>query len=114
MLIIIARFEFSEASRSRVLAIVRNMDAETAKEAGCLFYKHAIDIDNSNRIILSEIWTDAARLLAHFHSLHFRTFRAAVAELGIRSTLDQFNGIETKADAPENWRSLLRKSLANE
>jgi quinol monooxygenase YgiN len=107
MIIVIARFALSSASRDRLLEMVRGMDMDTAHESGCVLYRHALDVFDPNRLILSEIWTDAAALQAHFCSPHFRAFRAAARQLGVRSEVVQFDGSEVAATDSHHWKRLL-------
>jgi quinol monooxygenase YgiN len=85
MIVLVASFEFPAASRARVLELARHMNIETNAEAGWLHYRHALDVSDPQRLILSEVWRDSDALSAHFRSPHFRAFRGAARELGIRS-----------------------------
>ena len=113
MIVIIAQFEFSATARDRVLDITRYMDKNTANEPGCVLYKHSIDVENDNRVFLSEIWTDTEALRAHFASPHFQAFRAAVDGLGIEAKVTQFSGIETAETDSFYWLTLLRESTVH-
>jgi quinol monooxygenase YgiN len=84
------------------------MDADTARESGCVLYRHAVDVSDPNRVLLSEIWSDAAALRAHFKSAHFRAFREEARGLGVRSRVVQLQGSEVGANDPGHWQTLLR------
>jgi quinol monooxygenase YgiN len=106
MIIVIAQFEFPAASGEAVRQVVRDMDAETAKEEGCIYYRHAVDVCEPNRIVLSEVWAHAAALKAHFGSAHFAAFRVASRQLGIRAKVQQFEASEIDRSAPSYWKTL--------
>lgn len=108
MILIVAQFDFPPASSERILAFARDMDRKTNEEDGCIHYRHARDVSNDNRLILSEVWRDADALSAHFRSEHFRGFFAAGRELGIQSTLLQLSGEEVEDSDAHHWRTLLR------
>jgi len=110
MIILIAQFEFPAAARDRVLEIGRHMDLETAREPACIMYRHAVDVSDPNRVILSETWPDASALKAHFRSSHFRAFRAAVPQLAVRSKVVQFEGTAVAATDSTHWKSLVAAS----
>jgi quinol monooxygenase YgiN len=110
MIVIIAQFEFPPNAREGVLEIARMMDAKTATEPGCVHYRHAADVADANRLVLSEIWRSADDLGLHFRSEHFRAFQKAARELGVRSKVMQFDGDETARSDPHYWRSLLSAS----
>ena len=106
MIVIIAQFEFPAAAGEAVRQVMRDMDAETAKEPGCIYYRHAVDVSEPNRVVLSEVWTDAAALQAHFGSGHFAAFRAASRELDIRAKVQQFEASGIDRSAPSYWKTL--------
>lgn len=108
MVVIVAQFDFPAAARERMLAIAREMDRKTNEEDGCVHYRHARDVTDENRLVLSEVWRDAEALSAHFRSEHFRAFLAVGRELGIQSTLLQFAGEEIDQSDARYWRTLLR------
>lgn len=93
-----------------MLELARTMDSETSKEEGCVYYKHAIDVDNDCRFILSEIWVSAAALKNHFRSAHFSAFRADGKNLGLQSKVVEFNATEMSEVHPEYWKTLLHTS----
>jgi quinol monooxygenase YgiN len=107
MIVIIAQFEFLPETREAMTEIARMMDAQTPMEAGCIHYRHASDVSDPNRLILSEVWRSADDLREHFRSEHFRTFQKTASTLGVRSRVMQVAGAETERSAPDHWRSLL-------
>ena len=90
-----------------MVEVARMMDARTALEPGCIHYRHAVDVADPNRIVLSEIWRGADDLALHFQSEYFRAFQKVAVELGVRSKVLQFAGLQTERSDPSHWRSLL-------
>jgi quinol monooxygenase YgiN len=107
MIVLVATFDFPSSSNARVLELARQMDVETNAEPGCLHYRHALDVSDPQRLILSEVWRDADALRAHFRSPHFAAFRHKARELGIRSRVIQYEASEVAADSSEYWKALL-------
>jgi quinol monooxygenase YgiN len=109
LLILIARFEVPAESLPEALQVVAEMDRESASENGCLYYRHAQDVSDPKRLILSEVWTAQDALRAHFRSPHFVAFRAAARRLGIRSEVDQFTCRRVASNEGSHWKTLLRE-----
>ena len=58
MIVIIAELTLSEAARARMLPVLRTLDRETQREAGCLFFRNAIDVSQPDTVVLTEVWQD--------------------------------------------------------
>jgi quinol monooxygenase YgiN len=107
MIVIIAEHTLPEPARARVLPALHTLDQETQREAGCLFFRHALDVSRPDTVVLTEVWQDAATLLGHFRMPHFTAFRQLARELGVRTRLRQFRAHETAREDAEHTRSLL-------
>jgi quinol monooxygenase YgiN len=70
-----------ESLKPHMLAMI---DASRA-EAGCLAYAYAVDIGNPLIVRVHEEWIDRAALERHFETPHLKTWRAALARIGIES-----------------------------
>ena len=110
MIVIVAQFEFPAESADALVEMVREMDTRTAQEPGCIHYRHAVDVSNDRRLILSEVWSDVDALERHFRSAHFRKFRAVARELGVRTELQQFRADPVSPEHEHHVRALLRKA----
>jgi quinol monooxygenase YgiN len=56
--------------------------AATRKEAGCLVYAYAIDVEDPGLIRVFEQWRDQACLDAHFQTDHMRAWQTVRAAHG--------------------------------
>jgi quinol monooxygenase YgiN len=112
LIVVVVELEFPAEARDQVLEVARALDVETNREPGCLHYRHAADLSRENALVLSEIWSDAEALLAHFRAPHFLAFRAAAAALGIRATIRQMDAEDVPSAEARHWKALLRASEA--
>lgn len=110
MITIIAEFSCPPKERERVLTLLRDLDAATALEPGCIYYRHAVDVSTPEQIVLSEIWEDDHSLLAHFRSPHFRAFRRMAIEIGMRSHIRQLDAEAIAKTDPRSVRALIARS----
>ncbi len=68
----------SEAEIASILEAGNEMVTQTLKETGCVDYCFAIDIGNSCRIRLFEVWINQAALDAHMQTPHMAVFMGAI------------------------------------
>lgn len=84
MLIVTGTFEVApdrvEAAQTAMMAMMQ----ATRAEAGCLTYEFCQGIGAPYRFRVYEEWADAAALDAHRATPHMATYRAAMAETGVR------------------------------
>lgn len=84
MLIVTGTFEVApdrvEAAASAMTAMMQATRAET----GCLTYEFTQAIGAPQRLRVYEEWADAAALDAHRDTPHMATYRAAMAQNGVR------------------------------
>lgn len=64
-LAILVEFEPEPQKRTEFLALLRRDAAQTLRDDGCLRMEVLTACDASGRIVLSELWRDAAALEAH-------------------------------------------------
>lgn len=67
-----------EALRPTAVATV----AATRKEAGCILYSYAFDIEDKGLLRIFEQWESRAHLDAHFKQPHMVPWRQKLAEIG--------------------------------
>lgn len=108
MLVIIAQFTVPAAARSRLLEQLDQMDQASASEAGCIYYRHALDMSDPNRVILTEVWRNEDALQAHFETPHFKEFFETGKRLGVRSSVQQYDASDTPKDSERFWLKRLR------
>jgi quinol monooxygenase YgiN len=70
MLIVAGSITTEDDGRDRFLDAVRPMVSATRAEPGCREYAFTPDPDDSNRILLFELWDDQDALDGHFASEH--------------------------------------------
>jgi len=67
--------------RAEAAAVAREMAAATRREAGCVSYRFATDLDDPDTICIVEEWESAEALRRHFATPHMATFQARIPEL---------------------------------
>jgi quinol monooxygenase YgiN len=81
MLIVIGTFVVEEGAIDAVRAALHTMEQETRKEAGCITYAFATEINDPTTIRLVEQWQSMAALEEHFRTPHMAAFGTAVGDL---------------------------------
>ena len=66
-----------------------NARASVTKEAGCRQFDVLVANDDANRVVLYEIYDDAAAFDVHKAQEHTRTFLAAAKELVVKQTVQR-------------------------
>jgi quinol monooxygenase YgiN len=87
MIIVLGRVEVDPPHLAPWIQAVRNVEAATRLEAGCLSYAFGQDVASPGIFWLCESWTDLASIEAHLQTAHIEAFRAATASLKVRSFL---------------------------
>jgi quinol monooxygenase YgiN len=65
-----------------LMPVARETLAATRREAGCISYSYAFDIEDRGLIRIFEEWESRAHLEAHFDQAHMAPWRAKLAEVG--------------------------------
>ncbi|MGY2002549.1 putative quinol monooxygenase [Blastococcus sp. SYSU DS1024] len=81
MLIVLSSAEAAPGRRDELVAAARAVAAATRADAGCVTYDFAVDLDDPDRVLGVEIWTDRAALDRHMAHEHTRDFLRRVPEL---------------------------------
>ncbi|MDF1717856.1 MAG: putative quinol monooxygenase [Antarcticimicrobium sp.] len=84
MLIITGTFEVAPDRIEAAQSAMTKMMQATRAEAGCLTYDFSQALGAPQRFRVYEEWEEAAALDAHRQSAHMTTYRAAMAENGVR------------------------------
>jgi (4S)-4-hydroxy-5-phosphonooxypentane-2,3-dione isomerase len=71
-LFILAEYEVSDENLPKVLELIAQMQIETNKEKGCIYYRAHQKNEEPNKIVLYEIYKDEASVNAHRESNHFK------------------------------------------
>ena len=85
MLIVCGEVVVDPTAIEKVKGALNTMEQETRKEAGCISYAFAVDINDPSMIRIIERWESMDALTAHFHSPHMAAFGAAVGDLQPKS-----------------------------
>jgi quinol monooxygenase YgiN len=81
VLIVIGSVVASEGRLDELLALGREHVARSRAEPGCLSHAVHRDVEDPNRLVFVERWTDRAALDAHFALSSSRAFVKAAAAL---------------------------------
>lgn len=85
MIIVTGEIEIDPTDIEPLRAAAINMMDETAKEAGCRFYRFYQDLQHPGKVRVYEEWESEAHLQAHMETAHMKAWRAALSEIAIRS-----------------------------
>ena len=85
MIIVAGTFRVPEDRIDELMPIARATLEASRKEAGCLVYSYAFDVEDRGLIHVYEEWESRAHLEAHFAQPHMGPWRAKAAEVGAHS-----------------------------
>ena len=81
-LVIYVEFMIKPAAVARFHGLMlENARRSLADEPGCRRFDVLVDAEKPNRIVLYEIYDDAAAFDAHMATSHYKSFAAAIGEL---------------------------------
>jgi quinol monooxygenase YgiN len=84
MVVVLGRVEIEPEDVEAFVIAVREVEAATRQEAGCLSYAFGQDVASPHLFWLSESWMDHASLAAHREAPHILEFRAAQESIRFR------------------------------
>jgi quinol monooxygenase YgiN len=80
--VIIAEFEVKPDRLERFLELARTDASQSvANEPGCHQFDVTLDREQPNRVVLYEVYEDAAAFDAHLETPHLKAFRAGIEDL---------------------------------
>ena len=82
MLLIAGTLRVQADARDAVVAALIDMNAESAKEDGCISYDFSADLVDPTLFHLFEEWESQAHLDAHGASVHMGIFQQTLVNLG--------------------------------
>ena len=82
MIIIAGHVRIQPEYRDAAIEAMKQMMAETAKEAGCVSYDFSPDFNDDTLFHLFEEWESQEHLDAHFVSPHMLAYREKLADFG--------------------------------
>ena len=84
MIVLVVSIESTAADIAAVREAVAAMETASRAEAGCHDYTFAVELNNPDRLRITECWEDEAALKRHFDTPHMAAFNKAMAKLGPR------------------------------
>ena len=82
MIIVAGTFRMPEENIEALLPVARATLAATRREAGCIVYSYAFDVEDRGLVRVYEEWETRAQLDAHLKQPHMGPWRAKLAEIG--------------------------------
>jgi quinol monooxygenase YgiN len=82
MIIVAGTIRIPEDKIEALLPTARATLAATRKEAGCIVYSYAFDLEDRGLVRIYEEWESRAHLEAHFKQPHMIPWREKLAEIG--------------------------------
>jgi len=81
MIVLDVKFIVKDGCHDEAVAAMKEVAAETLKEAGCAEYRFAIPFAKGDPIVLFEEWESQDALNAHFETSHLAAFREKMKQL---------------------------------
>jgi quinol monooxygenase YgiN len=81
MVIVIARWRPQAGRRDELVALLREVQAASRADDGCLNYGYYSDVADPDSFIAVEEWRDEEALRVHLHTPHVAGLVAALPEL---------------------------------
>jgi quinol monooxygenase YgiN len=82
MIIVAGTIRVPEDKIAALIPVARATLAATRKEAGCITYSYAFDLEDRGLVRVFEQWESLSHLEAHFEQPHMGPWRARLAEIG--------------------------------
>ncbi len=82
MIIVAGTFRVPEDQIEALMPAARAILAASRKEAGCVVYSYAFDVEDRGLIRVYEEWESRAHLEAHFQQPHMGPWREAASAAG--------------------------------
>lgn len=81
MIVLDVKFVVKDGCHDEAVAAMKEVAAETLKEAGCAEYRFALPFAKGEPIVLFEEWESQDALNAHFETAHLAAFRAKMEQV---------------------------------
>ncbi len=91
MLIVAVEFEFKSGTYDRIKGQVLKAIEHSRKEKGAQIYDWALDVTNSNRAIIFELWDNQDALDNHFTYPYMDTLVDALSAANIRGDIVKYS-----------------------
>ena len=84
MLVLVVSIDTTAANIAAIREAIATLEAASRAEAGCYDYTFAVELNDPDKLRITECWEDEAALKAHFATPHMAAFNAAMAEASPR------------------------------
>ena len=84
MIVLVVSIATTAANITSIKAAVAAMEEASRAEAGCRDYTFAVELNDPDKLRITECWDDEAALRTHFDTPHMAAFNKAMAAAGPR------------------------------
>lgn len=85
MLVLVVSIETTAENIAAIRDAIATMESASRAEAGCSDYTFAVELNDPNKLRITERWENQAALEAHFATPHMAAFNEAIAEVQPRA-----------------------------
>jgi quinol monooxygenase YgiN len=85
MLVLVVSIDTTAENIAAIKDAIGTMEQASRAEAGCHDYTFSVELNDPNRLRITECWEDEEALKAHFATPHMAAFNAAMAQAAPRS-----------------------------
>jgi quinol monooxygenase YgiN len=85
MLVLVVSVETTRENIDGIREALETMQAASRAEAGCHDYTFCVELNDPDKLRITECWEDQTALEAHFATPHMAAFNEAMAQAGQRS-----------------------------
>jgi len=86
MIVLVVSIETTAETITGIQQAVAEMENASREEAGCRDYTFAVELNDPDKLRITECWDDEAALKQHFDTPHMAAFNQAMATLAPRNT----------------------------
>ncbi len=79
MLVLVVSIDTSAENIAAIKEAIATMEAASRAEAGCHDYTFAVELNDPDKLRITECWENEAALKAHFATPHMAAFNEAMA-----------------------------------
>jgi len=85
MIVLVVSIETSATNIATIKEAVAAMETASRAETGCHDYTFSVELNDPDKLRITECWEDEAALKAHFQTPHMAAFNEAMASAGPRN-----------------------------
>jgi quinol monooxygenase YgiN len=100
VLVMLSAAAAAPGRRDELVAAARTVATATRADRGCLTYSFSVDVEDPDRVLGVEVWSDRAALDEHMCHHHTQEFLAVVAELITGEPAMAFHDVPDEDDSP--------------